>query len=179
MKLIIAATRTRILAATAWAALVLSSLLVITAYAQPQKQPKDQEAAPARIIPLELGRSIPLAVQSPSIEWKSKTFHLVTLGSIQFKLDKTDLLKADIQAGVMTFDDVVYDISVAVFDATKQLLGTARAQCKVERVWLSYVLASPRTLSLDFGVSLDYARATAFMVSVSKRKVLTPDEWQK
>ena len=35
------------------------------------------------------------------------------------------------------------------------------------------------TISLDFGVSLDYVHAAAFMVSISKRKVLTPDDWQK
>jgi hypothetical protein len=36
-----------------------------------------------------------------------------------------------------------------------------------------------QTITLDFGVSLNYARATAFAVSISNRKVMTPDEWQK
>ena len=101
------------------------------------------------------------------------------LGSITFDLDKNDSLKADIQAGVTGFDDVDYDISGAVFDAAGQMLGTARAQCKVKRMWAGKVAMRAQTIRLDFGVSLDYTRAASFMISVSNRKVLTPDEWQK
>lgn len=45
-------------------------------------------------------------------------------------------------------------------------------------------LASPlpltfgRALKVDFGVSQDYARARSFLVSVSRRPALTPDQWQ-
>jgi hypothetical protein len=59
------------------------------------------------------------------------------------------------------------------------MLGTARAQCKVKRMWAGNVRMSPQTIRLDFGVSLDYTRAAAFAVSVSNRKALTPDEWEK
>jgi len=38
---------------------------------------------------------------------------------------------------------------------------------------------SAQTITLDFGRSLDYPNVTAFMLTVSKRKVLTPDDWQK
>jgi len=96
-----------------------------------------------------------------------------------FKPALNACLKADIQAGVTGFDDVDYDISGAVFDAAGQMLGTARAQCKVKRMWAGNVFMSPQTIRLDFGVSLDYTRAAAFAVSVSNRKVLTPDEWEK
>jgi hypothetical protein len=131
------------------------------------------------LIPVKLGSSIPLAVQSAGVVWRGYTCHLVRLGSIKFELDNNNSLKADIQAGVTMFDDVDYDISGAVFDATGQMLGSARAQCKVERMWVGEVRVSAQTIRLDFGVSLDYTRAAFFMVSISNRKVLTPDEWKK
>jgi hypothetical protein len=131
------------------------------------------------LVPLKLGSSIPLAIQSPGVAWKGNTYHLVHLGSITFDLDKNACLKADIQAGVTGFDDVDYDISGAVFDAAGEMLGTARAQCKVQRMWLGNLKRTAQTIRLDFGVSLDYTRAAAFAVSISNRKVLTPDEWQK
>jgi hypothetical protein len=127
-----------------------------------------------------LGRSIPLAVQSSGVEWHGNTYHLVSLGSIQFKLDKqTNRLTADIRAGIAGFDDVDYDVSVAVFDTTGRLLGAARTRCNVRRMWAGGMWNSAETISLDFGVSLDYEHAATFMVSISKRKVLTPDEWKK
>jgi hypothetical protein len=138
-----------------------------------------REVAVTNTVPLELGSSIPLAVQSPGVAWKGNTYHLVNLGSVRFDLDQSDCLKADIQAGLTSFDNVDYDISGAVFDAAGQMLGSARAQCKVERLWLGGVKRTGRTIRLDFGVSLDYRRAAAFVVSVSNRKVLTPDDWQK
>ncbi len=84
------------------------------------------------------------------------------------------------KTGLTEFDDVDYDISGAVFDAAGQLLGSARAQCKVQRMWAGGgVERGARTITLDFGVSLDYAHASAFAVSVSNRRVLAPDAWQK
>ena len=72
-----------------------------------------------------------------------------------------------------------YDVSVAVFDATGKLLGAARSRCDVRRMWAGKMAQIAATIGLDFGVSLDYEHAAAFMVSISKRKVLTPDEWMK
>jgi hypothetical protein len=46
-------------------------------------------------------------------------------------------------------------------------------------MWAGGVKTMARTITLDFGVSLDYARAAAFAVGISNRKVLTPDDWQK
>ena len=165
------------LAVSVLLALTLCSLPGVAADAPEQTKPT--EAAVPNLVPLKLGTSIPLAVQSAGVAWKGYTFHLVSLGSIRFDLDKNDCLKADIQAGLTEFDDVDYDVSGAVFDAAGQLLGSARAQCKVQRMWAGGVERSARTITLDFGVSLDYARATAFAVSVSNRRVLTPDDWQK
>jgi hypothetical protein len=147
---------------------------LLTAQPSPDAPPT---GAITNLVPLKLGSSIPLAVRSAGVAWKGNTVHLVRLGSITFDLDKNDCLKADIQAGVTEFDNVDYDISAAVFDAAGQMLGTARAQCKVQRMWAGEVEVSAQTIRLDFGVSLDYTRAAAFAVSVSNRKVLTPDEW--
>ena len=167
-----------VLATTAVLAAGILTLIpwLLTAQPSPDAPPT---GVVTNIFPLKLGSSIPLAVQSPGVVWKGNTFQLVRLGSITFDLDKSACLKADIQAGVTEFDNVDYDISAAVFDAAGQMLGTARAQCKVQRMWAGGVEVRAQTIRLDFGVSLDYARAAAFAVSVSNRKVLTPDEWEK
>jgi len=160
--------------------LAVGSSFLIAAPAPPQKEAKKQNASPGPTVPLTLGRSIPLAVQSSGVEWQRGTYHLVNLSSIQFELDKqTNRLKADIRAGVTMFDNVDYDVSAAVFDASGRLLGVARARCGVQRVFISRVMVRAQTVGLDFGVSLDYAQAATFMVSISKRKVLTPSEWKK
>jgi drug/metabolite transporter superfamily protein YnfA len=164
---------------------VLFVVVLLMTFSRPSMADNDaeptrhREVAVTNTAPLELGSSIPLAVQSPGVAWKGNTYHLVNLGSVRFDLDQSDCLKADIQAGLTMFDNVDYDISGAVFDAAGQMLGSARAQCKVERLWLGGVKRTGRTIRLDFGVSLDYRRAAAFVVSVSNRKVLTPDDWQK
>jgi hypothetical protein len=131
------------------------------------------------LIPLKWGSSIPLAFQSADVKWKGNTLHLVGFNAITFDLDQSDRLKAELQGGVTGFDNVDYDISGAVFDAAGQLLGSARAQCKVQRLWAGDVFTMAQTITLDFGVSLDYARAAAFAVSISNRKVLTLDDCQK
>jgi hypothetical protein len=112
--------------------------------------------------------------------WGPDSAHLLALGSIQFGLENgSNHLTAEIKAGTTSFDDVDYDIGGAVFDATGRMLGVARAPCHVNRTWLGRVLMSSETITLDFGGSLDYPGATGFMLTVSKRKVLTPDDWQK
>ena len=143
------------------------------------EQTAHPEVAVPKIVPLKLGSKIPLSVQSSGVVWKGYTNHLVRLGWIKFELDKSDRLKADILTQTTTFDNVDYDISGAVFDATGQLLGSARAQCKVYINWSIIPATSTETVTLDFGVSLDYTRAAAFMLSISNRKVLTPDDWPK
>lgn len=166
---------THLLAVSVLSALAVGGLLGLGA--NEPEQTERRAVAVTNLVPLKLGSPIPLAVRSAGVAWKGNTVHLVRLGSITFDLDKNDCLKADIQAGVTEFDNVDYDISAAVFDAAGQMLGTARAQCKVQRMWLGEVRTTAQTIRLDFGVSLDYTRAAAFAVSVSNRKVLTPDEW--
>lgn len=160
--------------------IVLVGVCLLTSNGQPQSQKNDQAIKGEHLIPLKFGTSIPLSIQSDGVEWKGHVYHLLGLGSIEFALEKeSDQLTAEIKAGTTSFDDVNYDISGAVFDGAGRLLGVARAQCHVDRTWLGRVLMSSQTISLDFGRSLDYSNATAFMLTVSKRKVLTPDDWQK
>ena len=171
--------------ASVFAVAVIGLLLVggglsLVAPATPQKEATKPEASPCRAIPFKLERSIPLAIQSSGVEWRGNTYHLLSLGSIRFDLDKqTSRLKAEIRAGVASFDDVDYDVSAAVFDATGKLLGATRSRCNVRRMWAGRMEHYGQQIALDFGVSLDYAQAATFMVSISKRKVLTPDDWQK
>jgi hypothetical protein len=167
-----------VLAGTAVLAAGILALMLRLLTAQPSPDARPTGIG-TNMLPLRMEALIPLSVQSAGVAWKGNTFQLVRLGSIKFELDTNDSLKADIQAGVTGFDNVDYDVSGAVFDAAGQLLGSARAQCKVQRMWAGDVEVTAQTIRLDFGVSLDYARAASFMVSVSKRKVLTPDEWEE
>src|SRR5689334_20449421 len=160
--------------------IALVGICLISSNGQPQSQKSEQPASGDHLIPLKFGTSIPLSIQSDGVEWKGHVYHLLGLGSIEFALEKgSDHLTAVIKAGTTSFDDVDYDISVAVFDAAGRMLGVARAQCHVDRTWLGRVLMSSETIKLDFGRSLDYSNATGFMLTVSKRRVLTPDDWQK
>lgn len=140
----------------------------------------EDESQRTRNAPFATGRPIEINVRSPGVTWNGGTFHLVSLGRIEFSLDRdSGALSAEVRGGVTTFDDVRYDVSGAVFDEAGILLGTARAECEVPREWLGKCLTMQKTLTLDFGVSLDYARAKTFAIAISNRKVLTPDQWQK
>lgn len=165
-------------------AATISSLLLLTAApatpAETSTPPESRAITSIQPTPFEFGQVIPLDVESSGVEWKGHTYHLLRLNSVRFDLDRqASLLRAEVKAGVTTFDDVSYDISAAVFDSAGQLLGTARTAYKVERLWLGTVLMSAQTINLDFGASLDYERANSFVIAISKRKVLTPDAWQK
>ena len=171
-------TKRAVLAAAAVLAAGVLGFLPWCLVAQPSSSAPPKGAV-ANLIPLKLESSIPLAVQSAGFEWRDKTYCLVSLNSIEFELDKNNRLTAEIQGGTTELDNVDYDVSGAVFDAAGQMLGAARAQCKVQLFYPSTIISMAQTITLDFGVSLDYAHAAAFVVSISNRKVLTPDEWQK
>jgi uncharacterized protein YjbI with pentapeptide repeats len=142
--------------------------------------PKDEKkAAAASVFAFELDRDIRLDVQSDGVEWHGRTYRLVELGSIRFQLDKkAGHLQASANATMTAFDRVDYDVGVAVFDGKGQLLGIARCPCSVPRVWMSRILAICQTIKFDFGISLDYERAASFKVAISKRRVLTPEQWK-
>lgn len=160
--------------------LLLAGPGAIAAPGEPPAPPQPPAAPTNGPVPFEFGKPVPLNLSSSGVEWKGHTYQLLRLNSARFDLDRqTGLLKAEVKAGVTSFDDVEYDVSAAVFDARGRLLGTARAQCKVERIWLGHVMMMARDISLDFGLSLDYESATSFLIAISKRNVLTPDAWQK
>lgn len=126
------------------------------------------------------GSSIALSVESPGVVWRGQTYHLVTLSSIEFGLEsRSGHLTAQLKGGVYTFDNVTYEISAAVFDAAGRLLGAARVPCEVPRIMEGKSTVMTRSIALDFGESLDYARAATFMIGISNRKVRTPDDWQR
>lgn len=130
--------------------------------------------------PLEFSKKLPLSVKSSDVEYQGHTFQLLQLVSIQFTLDQAEgHLQAEIKGSSSTFDQVNYEVSVAVLDASGTLLGTARSVCEVQRIWLGRVGLTSNTIELDFGRSLDYEHAARFLISISKQKVLTPDQWQK
>jgi hypothetical protein len=130
--------------------------------------------------PLAWGQPLPVKVQSHEVRWRGAAYRLVEVTSAQFNLDAvTSQLQADLKVAITSFDQVTYEISVAVFDAQGRLLGAARAVCPVARIWLGNLVLSSRSMTLDFGTSLDYAQAAKFTVSVSRCPVLTPEEWMK
>lgn len=132
-----------------------------------------------RLFPVSFGEPATIDVRSQRVEWRGNTYHLLRLGKAQFRLGEQGRLTGTLTGAVVTFDNVPYEVHLAVFDAAGSLLGTAKAACPVERVWLGKPLLEARTLEFDFGVSLAYRQAKSFSVAISERKVLTPADWQQ
>ncbi len=142
--------------------------------------PAPKDSANLRPLPLDFSQTNSISLQSTPVPWRGNDYHLLQFGKINFDLDRdTGHLTAELRGGATSFDNVDYDISAAVFGSQGQLLGTARAQQNVQRMWLGKTMLTFITVSLDFGSSLDYASAKKFQLSISNRKVLTPDDWQK
>jgi hypothetical protein len=133
----------------------------------------------ARMFPISLGEPAVIDVKSQGVEWRGNTYHLLRFGKARFRLDAEGRLLGTLTGGVTTFDDVPYEVHLAVFDGGGGLLGTAKAACPVQRIWLGKPLLETRTLEFDFGVSLAYRQAKSFSVAISERKVLTPADWQR
>ncbi|MFN3650588.1 MAG: hypothetical protein ACK47B_13510 [Armatimonadota bacterium] len=132
----------------------------------------------AQPVPLKLDGPIRVDVKSHPVLWNGHAYHLLRIWEARFQRSSEGRLTAVLQLSTITFDQVEYDVSAAVLDAAGTLLGTARAPVQVERVWLGKALTTSGKLELDFGISLDYERAAAFSLGISRRRVLTPDEWQ-
>ncbi|MHC4996359.1 MAG: hypothetical protein ACYTGQ_15040 [Planctomycetota bacterium] len=128
----------------------------------------------------EVGLPVEIELESEAVEWRGNAYRLLNLKEIVFALDEEERrLTAEITGGVTMFDDVDYDVSAAVFDRQGVLLGAARAVCEVQRLWVGVVLNGETKVWLDFGVSNRYAEAERFVLSISERDVLTPDDWQE
>jgi hypothetical protein len=160
-------------------------LLALGIGAAVRPEPEDRAAtdsANLRALPLDFSSTNSISLQSSPVSWRGYAYHLLQFGTIKFDLDldrDNGHLTAELRGGATSFDNVDYDISAAVFGSQGQLLGTARAQQTVERVWLGKTMQTSVTVTFDFGSSLDYAAAKKFQLSISNRKVLTPDDWQK
>ena len=146
----------------------------------PESSSPGRVQVPARPLPLRISDPTKLDIQSAPVHWQGGPVHLVTLASFRCELDATTKqLTASIEGSLLTFDEVDYDVSAVVFDRWGEVLGAARAVCKVPRIWLGVYASQPVALNLDFGRSNRFADATHVMVAISDRDVLTPDQWQK
>ena len=106
--------KARLLLATVMlGALAIGGRLGMAANEPEQAEPR--AVAVPNVVPLKLGSSIPLSVQSAGVTWKGGTYQVVRLCTIKFDLDKNDRLTADIQAGLTGFDNADYDIGGVVF----------------------------------------------------------------
>lgn len=77
--------------------------------------PQEEANAPPSL-PLDLDKPIAISVESAGVSWRGATYHLARVGQIRFSLDRdAALLTAKLHAAVMTFDEVDYEISGAVF----------------------------------------------------------------
>jgi hypothetical protein len=142
--------------------------------------PNGKPPAAARVlVPLRLDQPLPVGTASDGVRWRENTYHLVRVYQARFHLDEHSRLTATVSASLTTFDKVDYDLHAAVFDPAGRLLGTARAVVPVERIWLGKVLTSRTSVPLDFGLSEAYPDATSFTLTLSRRKVLTPVDWQR
>jgi hypothetical protein len=139
-----------------------------------------QEALPPSAMQrVVLDAPLLLTVKSQDVRWRGHVYNLVHIGKAKFHLDSRSHLTAQLSGSITTFDKVEHEIHAAVFDGKGRLLGTAKAACPVERVWVSKVLTETREWPLDFGTSLAYANARSFTLTINEQKVLTPEDWQK
>ena len=126
---------------------------------------------------LAIDKALKVEVKSSPVEHQGRTYHLIDLHDVRFKLDEQGHLSAKASGTITSFDNVNYRIHAAVFDRKGQLVGTASADVEVPRLWVGYVVRGNREIALDFGISTNYAGATSFTIAVSQRNVLTPDQW--
>ncbi len=127
----------------------------------------------------KLKEGIHIDVQSKPVTWNKQPVHLVGFHRARFKLsdDPTPRLTAEITGRSVTFDQVRYRVSGAVYDKNDTLLGAASTDLDVERVWFGKCLTHSAELTLDFGRSQAWDRAARFELVISEMPVLTPEQW--
>jgi hypothetical protein len=155
--------------------LIQAGLLVLPAAAA---RAENEPLAPI-LTPLAFNKPIKLDVKSHGVEWRGNTYQLVKLHQVEFRLDVRPHLTALVKGAQLTFDDVDYDVHAAVFGEHGVLLGTARGLVSVARLWAGKPALTEVELKLDFGLSEAYPQAKSFCLAITRRKVLTPDDWAK
>ena len=135
---------------------------------------KAEPVAPTGLVPLELGKAIPVSVTAPA---KVTSFKLLYLREIGFQLSKKSHLVAKIATsetqGLTDLPPIIiYTVHAAVFDANGKLLGTANTSRKLSpRVTVGAVMMVFREISMDFGVSLNYDKAKFFALAISEPEI--------
>ena len=152
--------------------LIITACVLLSACLTTRSSPTPQ------LIPLSIGKTLPLDMKSHGVVWQGYANHLVQLSSTTFKLDEKAVLTAMITGKTLCFDNANYKVYGAVFDASGCLLGTATTVIKVNRIWRVAIATETREYTLDFGQSQSYSRATFFAVAISEEQVLTPDQWK-
>lgn len=145
--------------------------------AGPSEPPDRAAKIPASQV-IKLDEAINVVLKSKPVDWHGHNYHLAEFGTLTFHRNG-DHFKATLKGSILTFDDVTYRISIALYDDTEELLGAGTADCEVPRIWAGYCIAMPRTIEFDFGVSKSFERASIFQLAIAERTVLTPDQWQK
>jgi len=135
------------------------------------------------LIPLKLGEKIRVSVGSTPVKFNQRDVHLLYLGEIEFQLDKESRLKAkigtaELWAGLTKLPRVIdYRVHAAIFDEKRQLSGTASIP---HRVHPHSIVSAPGmgggSSSMDFGISLTYAKAKFFALVISERDLSSVDK---
>jgi hypothetical protein len=128
-------------------------------------------------IALKLGETLAIRVRSIPVKVGEGARHIVSIGSGTFKLDEDSRLTAFLKRGVSQFVGTEYRISVAVFDADGQLLGTASHDESVQYVRLPVIPTIIREMKFDWKYNLTIR--VLFCMTSSKRYPLRLLELQK
>ncbi|MHC4400926.1 MAG: HEAT repeat domain-containing protein [Planctomycetota bacterium] len=163
--------------------LALSGVVTVAVSNAPAADAKAEPAVPAGLIPLKLGEPIRVSVASTPVKLNQRDVHLLSLNKIEFELDKESRLKAkigtvELWAGLTKLPHVIdYRVHVAIFDEKGRLLGTGSMPHGVHPHSISSL---PRThtdsSSMDFGISLNYAKAKFFALVISERDLSVIDK---
>jgi hypothetical protein len=122
-------------------------------------------------VPIPLDERVRVDVQSAPVKVGERDFHIISIGTGLFHLDKDDRLTAILNAGVSQYAEMEYRIVVAVFDTAGRLLGVAQHDEPVAYVRLGATPRIFREIEFDFGVSKAFRRAAFAITAISERDV--------
>jgi len=121
-------------------------------------------------IALKFDQPIDIDARSAPIGDGLQKFSIIGVGRATFRLADNHLT-ASLHAGIMQYARIDYRVSVAIFDTTGRLLGTAAHTEPVQFIRLGRVPTLLKSIDLDFGVSRAYPDAVYTAVSISDPEV--------